>query len=213
VPRPHRVDEWGIGPRVAELWALGRRGRSIAKEVMPAFEAWANRTGHPVPSPEAVAMAITRYMETNPVDRRTKQARAQSKAVELAEQATAQLVRGQLDAFATIQAYVDRLNAEVAKLESLKEIHPITGDPVVPDFGSYFGAMTALSREMRGWMSLFVDIRDRLAQHEQYEQAYATILSAVRECCPPDIQERIAERLRADPAVAAILRGTVGGAA
>lgn len=211
MPRPHRVDEWGIGPRVAELWALGRRGRSIATEVMPLIEDWARRARQQAPKPGAVAMAITRYMENDPVDRRTKQARAQSTVPAIAAEATAQIVRGQLDAFATIQAYADRLNAEVENLQGLKERDPESGALVVPDFSAYIGALARLSREMRGWTGLFVDIKDRLEQHQQFEQAYITILQAVRAECTPEQQMAIAARLRKDPAVMTALRDLGGG--
>jgi hypothetical protein len=178
---------------------------------MPEVEAWAKRTKRKAPTAAAVTMAITRYMESNPVDRRTKQAKAQANVPAIVEEAAAEIVRGQIDAFTTIQAYAERLNDEVAKLEQMKEIDPKTGAAVVPDFGRYYTSLTSLSKEMRGWLSLFVDIKDRLEQHKTYEDAFQAILGAVRAVTTAEQQQALAQLLRANPAVAAILRSAGGG--
>jgi hypothetical protein len=176
----------------------------------PLANAWAEKAVKPAPDDKAIYMACRRYMQTDPVDRRTKQARAQGAAVAVAEEAAAQMVRGQMDAFANISKFVDRLNDEVDKLSELKELDEF-GNSVVPSVATYVGALGVISKEMRGWTSLFVEIRDRLAQHEEYEKAYQTILGAVRTICTPEQIVEIAARLRSDPAVAAVLRGMGGG--
>lgn len=209
--RGYTIDAWGLGPRVAELWATGNRGRKIAKMILREVEAVCAGTGQEPPSVGALTMAVTRYMETDPADRRTKQARAQGAAVKQAEEQAVQIIRAQVDAAQTLQKYVERIDAEVSKLESVKEINPLTGDYVVPSMATYYGAMVGLSKEMRGWITLLVDIKDRLWQHEQYEKAYGTILTAVRQECPPDVLKRIVTRLREDPSVHAALRGLGGG--
>lgn len=210
--KPHRVDEWGVGARVAELWALGRRGTSITGEIMPEVEAWAKRTGKQVPVKSAVIMAVTRYMKGNPVDQRTKQAKAVGAVPAVAEQAAVEMVRSQLDAFEQIQKLAERLNDEIDQLQQLREPHP--KDPtlfIVPSVATYAGALSAYSRELRGWTSLFVELRDRLAQHQQYEEAFQTILGAVCRVTTAEQQAEIAGLLRADPLVWQALRGMGGG--
>jgi hypothetical protein len=210
VAKQYQVDLWDAGARLTQLWAEGIRGKALIDEIRPMAEAWAERVGKAVPDDSAIYMACRRYMKNDPVDRRTKQARAQGAVVAVAEEAAAQIVRGQMDAFANISKFVDRLNAEVDQLRELKELDEF-GNTVVPSVATYVGALGVISKEMRGWTGLFVEIRDRLAQHEEYEKAYQTILGAVRAVCSPDQIQAIAERLRADPAVAAVLRGMGGG--
>lgn len=210
MPKPHQVDVWGAGARLTQLWGEGIRGGPLVDEIRPFATAWAARVGKPVPSDDAIYMACRRYMSTDPVDRRTKQARAQGAVVEVAEQAAAQMVRGQLDAFANIAKFVDRLNAEVDTLKDLKELDEF-GNSVVPSVATYVGALGVISKEMRGWTGLFVEIRDRLAQHEEYEKAYQTILDSVRAVCTPEQIQELVTRLRSDPAVAVALRGMGGG--
>lgn len=210
VAKQYQVDLWGAGPRLTELWGQGIRGRPLIDEMRPFAQGWAERVGKPLPDDSAISMACRRYMQNDPVDRRTKQARAQGAVVAVAEEAAAQIVRGQMDAFANISKFVDRLNAEVDELKNLKELDEF-GNTVVPSVATYVGALGVISKEMRGWTGLFVEIRDRLAQHEEYEKAYQTILGAVRTVCTPEQLQAIAERLRADPAVAAVLRGMGGG--
>lgn len=210
--KPKLIDVWEAGARLAEIWATGVRGQPMVDEIRAFALTWSERTGNPVPDDSAIYMACRRYMMDNPVDMRTKQARAQGAAVELADQAATAMVKGQLDAFQQIQTLAERLNAEVDKLELLVEPHPlIPGQFVVPSVSTYAGALVGYSKELRGWTGLFVEIRDRLAQHQEYERAYQTILQAVRTVCLPEQVEEIAELLRADPAVAAVLRGMGGG--
>lgn len=212
--KPKLIDVWGAGARLAELWAIAVRGKAMIDEIRPYAERWSERTGNPLPEDSAIYMACRRYMMNDPVDLRTKQARAQGAVVEIAEQAAVEMVKGQLDAFANIQKLADRLHQEIDDLAKLKEPHPlIPGEFVVPSLATYAGALVGYSKEMRGWTSLFVEIRDRLAQHEEYERAYQTILGAVRTTCTPEQNQAIAGRLRADHAVAAVLRGTGGGGA
>lgn len=211
MPKPHRVDEWSLGKRVTELWALGRRGRSIAGEIMPEVKAWAERTGQPMPSADAVAMAVSRYMSTDPVDRRTRQAKAQGAVTVAAEQAVSEIAGAQVDAAQTLQRYLRKIDAKVTELDSMLEMDPESGRPVAPDFGKYYTALSNLSREMRGWTSLLVDVKDRLWQHEQYEKAFAAILQAVKANCPPDALRAIVAQLNADPAVASSIRAMGGG--
>jgi hypothetical protein len=210
VAKQYQVDLWGAGPRLSQLVGEGVKGKALIEAIRPMAEAWAEKTGKPAPDDRAIYMACRRYMTSDPVDRRTKQARAQGAVVAIAEEAAAEMVRGQLDAFANISKFVDRLNDEVDKLSELKELDEF-GNSVVPSVATYVGAIGVISKEMRGWTQLFVDIRERLAQHEQYEKAHQTILETVRAICTPDQIQEVLTRLRADPAVAVALRGMGGG--
>lgn len=203
--KPHKVDEWGIGPRVSEMWALGRKGRSIVKDVRGDVEAWAARTKEPMPNDNAITMAITRYMKSGPIDRRTKRCKEQERVEEIKVEAVKEIVAVQVDVAQTLNRYVQRIDAEVIRLESVMERDQLTGKLVAPDFGKYYSSMVGLSKEMRGWMVLFVDIKDRLAQHEQFENAVKAILAALAADCPPAILEKIIDRLKADPAVKALM--------
>lgn len=206
------IDAWGLGPKVAELWARGLRARAVANHITPDVEAACRKIRQEAPNIEALTAKVERYMKQGLGDKRTKKARNQAKVAELEVEAAGQILQAQVDAAETLQRYVQRLDAEVTRLESVMERDEETGAIVAPGFAKYYAALTSLSKEVRGWITLLVDIKDRMWQHEQYERAMATILAVIRDECPTDIMERIVRRLKDNEMILAVISGQqVGG--
>lgn len=205
------IDAWGIGPRVAELWATGNKGRKIARVIIGDVEAICRKNGQEPPTVEALTMAATRYMQTDPTDRRTKQAKNQEKVAEIQVRQVQEIARAQVDAAQTLARYVERIDQEVSRIAEVMERDEETGKLVAPNFRDYYTALSSMSKEMRGWIGLLVDIKDRLWQYEQYETAFSGILEAVKAECDPDTLARIVARLQANPAVMEAMRRMGGG--
>lgn len=201
------IDRWGIGGRVVELWATGAKGRAVAKVILPEVEEACRRLNEQPPSLQALTVQVDRYMATDPGDRRTKKAKNQEKAKELEVQAAGQIVKAQVDAAQTLHRWVGRIDEEIEHLRDVMEIHPLTGQPIVPSMGTYYNALNGLSKEMRGWIGLLVEMKDKLWQHEQYDRALTAILTAIQAECPPDVFDAILKRLQSDHAVSNFLGG------
>lgn len=205
-----QIDGWGIAPRIVELWATGLRGTAIAKIVQSDVHEACAREGRNPPQLHALATCIDKYMKGDPVDRRTRQARNQTKVAELEVQAVGQIVQAQVNAAQILQRYVSRIDTEIDRLASVVERDEKTGAPVVPSMGTYYNSLTSLSREMRGWINMLIEMKDRLWRHEQYQQAFKAILRAVRVECTPETQQAIINRLNAESSVSNVLK-SMGG--
>lgn len=199
--RTFELDEWEMGERVANMWATGLRARAIARKLMPEVVALCRQQGREAPNLQSVTAKVDRYMRVDPADRRSKQARNQKAVQKLEVEAASKMLKAQVDAAETLQQYVNRIDCEVQRLE--QTVHHTDEQ--------YYPSLIGLSKEMRGWISLLVDIKDRMWQHEQYEKAFAAILMAVRDECPEPILRAIQERLQADPHVSAALKYMGGG--
>lgn len=206
-----KLETWGVLGDVIELQGQGVGGKPAARAVMPKIEETCARLNLPVPSVEAVGMAIKRYFENPASDGRTRRARSQKEVAAVRQERAAEVADRQVDAIASLERqflWVQEKGAQVdtilARLEELAKKDD-AGGITTSNVRDAAVAFKAFSSEQRGWLELLVDVKDRLYVHQQYEQAFREILAAIM-AEAPDRAPAIANRLRTNPVVANVLR-------